>query len=743
MSSPNEGRRDDDPLVIANQIDVLCDDFESSWKRGEPRRIEEVLGEVDESLHDTLLPELLKVDLAYVRRRGESIPSQNYALRFPRHLNLVMRLAEKVSGGERDQEASQWIGGYKLLESVGSGSYGVVWKAWDSDLRRIVAVKVPVDRLIGPEQRELFLREAKSAARLQHSHIVPVYHCGEHDGKVYIVSAFIEGTTLKEWSRDRKHTPEEAVSLCIKLAEALDYAHLHGVIHRDLKPSNVLIDRKGEPYITDFGMAKQLDETTTLAPSGTVVGTLAYMPREQALGQSHLIDRRSDVYSLGATLYELLTGQPPFTGEPAAVMQQVIHDEPVLPRTIDRGLPTDLKAVCLKAISKDQRDRYSSAAEFAEDLRRFLGGLPVIAKTPSVAKRLFRIVRRHPSLAIASSIAALATLALFFLLLGAFTAADDDRWNVNVITEPAGARVVAIPKDARTLRPQFHLAVQGDRATPVTLRLPPGEYRVIASLPMTNRFHEVERTVPPRRAEVALGATNNKLWKMLDSDTIEWRRILIPEESVTDGMMFLPGKNSYQSKINAAAGDAAQYRVPDLFVSPSTFTNAMFLDLRPNAPLADPARVNPADAPYQPESLDFAIHFAEEAGYRLPDEVELEYANATLSHDAAGRNHRPTIGESQNRETSEWTDSPPFLYESTGNIFEVLADARFYGIAIGESRPSPGEERGLGPHGGVRYVLPKIVKEPRPGLRMFRSPRPRLRAEDYPGLLTPGSHNKP
>lgn len=305
------------------------------------------------------------------------------------------------------------VPGYKILGRLGQGGMGVVYKARHLRLGRVVALKMILSGAHA-ESTELvrFLGEAEAVAKLHHPNVVQLYETGQHDGLPYFTLEFVSGGSLADKLRGTPLPPREAAQLLVAIARGAQHAHDCGVIHRDLKPANLLLDADGTPKITDFGLAKRV-EVCGMTASWSVLGTPSYMAPEQAGGRSRVVDHRADVYSLGAILYEVLTGRPPLkAATPVETVLQVLEDDPAPPRLLQPKIPRDLETICLKCLRKEPARRYATAAALADDLARFLDGAPILARSVGPVERAWRWARRRPLLAGLGSTIALLLLAL-------------------------------------------------------------------------------------------------------------------------------------------------------------------------------------------------------------------------------------------------------------------------------------------------------------------------------------------
>jgi serine/threonine-protein kinase len=310
--------------------------------------------------------------------------------------------------------ATPRLTGYEILGLLGRGGMGVVYKARQLALNRLVALKMILAGLQeDPHGIARFRIEAEAVARLQHPNIVQIYEVGEQEGRPYVALELVDGVSLEDQVADAPLPAHQAAQLVETLARAMHAAHQRNIVHRDLKPANVLLTADGVPKITDFGLAKRLDVPKGQTRSGVIVGTPSYMPPEQAAGKTGEIGPAADVYALGAILYEVLTGRPPFMAEtPLDTVLQVLHDDPVAPTRLQSKVPRDLETICLKCLEKERRGRYASAEDLAEDLARFQRGEPIRARPASIWERGSKWAKRRPA------VAALTALVVLVAALG-------------------------------------------------------------------------------------------------------------------------------------------------------------------------------------------------------------------------------------------------------------------------------------------------------------------------------------
>jgi Flp pilus assembly protein TadD/tRNA A-37 threonylcarbamoyl transferase component Bud32 len=403
-------------------------DLEHRWKTGRRALVEEYAARFPELSEKGCIPlELLDEEIRVRRDCGQATTKEELVARFPDRRQELEETrgrpdetwpSKKRSGPERLAQTSPAEGGrlgrYELGEELGRGAFAIVHRAWDKELRRDVAIKIPRQELLDSNQlHSRVLREAHSAARLRHPAIVSIHEVVADPDALFIVYEFVGGPTLDAVLHETTPAAQQIAQWAARLADAVDYAHQCGVIHRDIKPANVLMDQGGEPKLTDFGLARQLDAQALLTQEGDLLGTPAYMAPEQVRGESGAIDARTDVYALGVVLYEALAGQLPFAGSGASVFDRILHAEPPAPRAARRTIPADLETICLKAMAKEPNRRYQTAGALADDLRRFLEHRPIQARRIGPAGRIVRWCRRQPAqAALAAALIVLATGAI-------------------------------------------------------------------------------------------------------------------------------------------------------------------------------------------------------------------------------------------------------------------------------------------------------------------------------------------
>ena len=339
------------------------------------------------------------------------------------------------------------VPGYEVIAELGRGGMGVVYKARQVGLNRLCALKmILAGGHAGSDERRRFHAEALAAARLQNTHIVQVYEVGASEGKSFFAMEYCPGGSLADRLDGPPMHPREAAQIVHTLARAVHAAHAAGIVHRDLKPANVLLDADGEPKITDFGLAKFLDAGQGQTQTGAVLGTPGYMAPEQAGGKAKAVGPPADVYALGAILYALLTGRPPFqAATPLDTLLQVVSDDPVPPSRLRVKTPRDLETICLKCLQKDPRQRYATADALAEDLRRFLDHEPIQARPGSVVGRFGKWVQRRPA---AAALIGLGVLGVAVLVLGVVLVVQTmlwvkDRQSLQLAASPTGQEELA------------------------------------------------------------------------------------------------------------------------------------------------------------------------------------------------------------------------------------------------------------------------------------------------------------
>ncbi|HOY57320.1 MAG TPA: protein kinase [Verrucomicrobiota bacterium] len=376
----------------------------------------------------------------------------------------------------------RYFGDYELIEVLGYGGMGVVFRARQVSLNRSVAIKMILHGSFASEEfMRRFGAEAQTVAQLRHPNIVGIHEVGEHEGQPYFSMEYVLGMTLSERVRAGPMPPREAARCVATVARAIQYAHDSGVLHRDLKPSNILLDRQGQPRVSDFGVAKRLDADAPITASGQILGTPAYISPEQIDANRGAVTVRSDVYSLGAVLYHVLTGRPPFEGKTEAeVFRAVIENEPPTPRARNREIPRNLETICLRCLAKEPARRYPSATALADDLERWLEGHPIQARPVSLAERGWLWAKRKPAIAALSAVL-VATLALgFATVLDAWRVAERLRTEAEAYAQDLKAIVTRVKGEEAERALEERRSQHGIATLALALRLDP-THRIVAS----------------------------------------------------------------------------------------------------------------------------------------------------------------------------------------------------------------------------------------------------------------------
>lgn len=730
MSEQSTSSAEEEPPRLGDQIDIVCDWFEAELRKGNSPQIEDLVAAMPESGRSQLLKELVAVEIAVAREHLQPVDFQAYVERFPQYGDVLAQLhseldspglhsATTISASDAvnsdtatmeclDPEPSKH---FELHAFAGEGGFGKVWRAYDTKLQRDVAVKIPHQDRPANADISAVLTEARAAARLDHPNIVTVHQVGEGDASQppFIVTAFIDGPNLRTWLQTHQMTSQQVARMISEIAEALGHAHSRNITHCDVKPGNVLIDSVGKPHLTDFGLAKRMtkESATDKFRAG---GTLPYMSPEQASGRPDL-DYRTDIYSLGVMLYELLTGQRPFQGDTDSVHDQIINATPKRPRELKATVPEDLEKVCLKCLAKNPADRYQTGEALAEDLRRWMNGESLRGIPTTIRTRTTKWIKRHRRFVM--SVAATAGGCLSLALgIWWWNQPPDMRRLVEFTTSPPGCEITTVRLDPLTGDPDPQQIEHARGRSPTVMKLMPGDYLVVAVLD-DYHFHEVTRRVPAIGERPSSMAYRHSSWLIVDELVKFPNKIKVWNLDVGE-MVSIEGGSAWQSPDDQATPNLAARRwsVPPLFV-----------DLKDQVARPDVADVTN----FKTSDYDRAVEYAECIGKRLPTNLELLYVADFFSHLDA-KNATSTLKKIQglNEEPWEWTSTkePDFDLTRSPSYNAINTTLR-----ISRCGAAPFESKG-------RRIYPVQINSewrnsPTQGVRCVRSAHPRRQPKDF------------
>lgn len=669
--------------VQSDLIDQICDRFEAAVREGREPRIEDFVGSYPELNRQTLLRELIALELDLLGRAQETITFDvqhpqglfhSYHQRFPDAKPILDELqsewVQKISkqselvcpavGFDPEIETvdhvkaspPRHIKQFELQSILGRGGFGIVWLARDKRLQRDVALKVPRSGRLAAADRSMFLREARAAAKLRHPNIVAIHEVGEDDSEIFIVSELIDGVSLKVWLESHKITPDAAAQMIAKLAKAVQHAHDKKIVHRDLKPANVLIDQQDEPHVADFGLAKREAGEESISVRGQIIGTPAYMAPEQARGDHAEIDTRTDIYALGAIFYELLTGVRPFRGEVALILEQVKNTVPEAPRLIKPEIPRDLEAICMKCLAKDRTKRYASAAALAEDLHLYLAGETLRGIPAALPNRIWKWFSRHRRFVTAIGITFFVALTAAGSLAWQFRGTkplDVELRQVELVTEPEGCEITVVPLDPKTGEPDPTKIQHAKKRTPLTMALEPADYLVVAVLDET-RFHEVYRHVPAQ-SETTSFADLHLRWRIGPAGQVKVNPIKIPRADVTIGMGLVEKGSRVIEPVKSKSKQTTPWQIPSFYVD----ARELSVDemRRGDKPIPQKKELLPlkeanliaAPDPFARQRVSYfkAIIHLESRGKRLPSAAEMYYLSKFVCPENRASENKPGV----------------------------------------------------------------------------------------------------
>lgn len=525
---------------------------------------------------------------------------------------------------------------FEIRRRLGEGTFGAVYLAWDTELEREVALKIPRGSDLRGDSSKLFLREARAAAGIEHPNVVGVHEIGQYNGSIYIACQYIDGITLREHMSACPASFEQMTARLMKILIAIHHFHEKGVIHRDIKPANILLDENDEPYVADFGLARrEMPEEVTVTKSGHIVGTIGYMAPEQARGEIQSLSNRTDVYAIGVILYEMLTEQRPFTANSShTVLHNIINHDPKPPRKLNPRVPHDLQTICLKALEKDQARRYQSAKEMADDLERFLNKQPIVAKPPTLLDVTLKLISRN-------RLTTLLLVAVVSLSLFAVLRRD---------TPPPGSIPVTISVNDPEAELEWELYddfLKIPNRTPFkatsisdeTVWLKPGLYRVSGRNPQGAR-HVVWRTIPDSADEPSREVMYpQSSWDVKDGEVVLLPFQLFNDKDIVDATASIRGGKTTFGYGKKIVESKHQFEVKDFHIGINEVSVERFKAVL-NRPFREGAnrtylemliqKYGPIDHlndddPVRGFHIEVAQLYCELSGTRLPTTHEWEY----------------------------------------------------------------------------------------------------------------------
>jgi len=728
-------------------LDDLLQRQRSCWEAGAQIRISDLLQHISaSSITADIQLDLIYHEFVLRSEFGDAPNIADYVKEYPQLAGALTALFEvhealdfrfqaaanpSASSNLLNDSPGSRIHQFRLVDRLGEGTFGTVWRAWDESLERHVALKVPRQTILPFSARRQFIREARAIARVNHRNIVAVFEVVANDSEVYIVSELINGCNLRAFCQGKPLKPHVAAQICHLVAKALGAAHDAGVIHRDLKPQNVLIDQQGTPFLTDFGLAINASATV---PEGeaSIAGTPAYMSPEQTSGE-RTIDKRTDIFSLGVVFFELLAGCRP--------------TEPMAEQAA-RQMPDELSQICSRALQVDREKRYPTAHAMAEDIAKWIASQDLDPRERAARHSFYwRIARRGwQVLAVALAIV------VGIVLVGTRerVATEGKMQRVCIATLPPGASVYAFPLDSYSGEPVPGSRIAFRRGSTLRASLPPGDYLLVTVLD-DKRFHEVYRHVPAGDENLP-GAFNHLKWKRLGNGEIELPQIRIPSSGIENSMALF-GSHDHFTMGSSKLPDCPEHprRIAAFYMDTHEVSMEEYSQQSGRIPVDTRSKYRSAQHAVL-LNYNQAVQFAESIGKRLPDEGEFELAasQATIpeSFPASDAANFEPVGSAEDQtatipavrgllsNVAEWTSSAGVPYPSGTVPGSPLASGVFRDHRIvrgGSQKVIEGADLSgrldRNPHDRIA-VSPHAVK-PGLGFRCVRSARPRLLESDF------------